>query len=221
MRKTREVYALKRWQYALVRLVLPLYRLWGWTLRISISKAHLANVQTLQEPAVFILWHNRLFCAPFLVRKYLKKTKLAGLVSASKDGAWLAALFQCVGVKAIRGSSSFRGSASLKEIFKAMDKGWSIALTPDGPRGPCYSMAKGMLLIAQKTSRPIVLCSWRYTKAWRLPSWDGFYLPKPFSTVEVQLQYYPNYEALMQVAQNEELEAYLQQQLLALGKDQV
>lgn len=102
-----------------------------------------------------------------------------------------------------------------------MDKGWSIAITPDGPRGPSYSMAKGVIPIAQKTPRPIVLCSWRYTKAWRLPSWDGFYLPKPFSTVEVQFQYYPHYEALVQAAQNEELEAYLKQRLLALGKDKV
>lgn len=221
MTKKRQVYALRLWQQALLWLAVPLYKLWGWTLKFKVPKAHLERMQALQEPAVFILWHNRLFCAAFLAKKWLKKIKMAGLVSASKDGAWLAALFKCVGVKAIRGSSSFRGSASLKEIFKAMDKGWSIAITPDGPRGPCYSMAKGVILIAQKTPRPIVLCSWRYTKAWRLPSWDGFYLPKPFSTVEVQFQYYPHYEALVQAAQNEELEAYLQQRLLALGQDQV
>lgn len=221
MRRKKQVHALKLWQQALLWVAVPLYRIWGWTIRISVPPSHLEAIQSLKEPALFILWHNRLFCAAFLLKKWLKQTQMAGLVSASKDGAWLAALFRCLRIKAIRGSSSFRGSSSLKEIFKAMDKGCSIAITPDGPRGPCYSLAKGALLIAEKSQRPIVLSSWHYTQAWRLPSWDGFFLPKPFSTVEVQFQYYPNYPALVKAAKTEAVEDYLKQRLLALGKDKV
>jgi lysophospholipid acyltransferase (LPLAT)-like uncharacterized protein len=219
MIRKKQVYALKGWQWWVLRLLMPMYSLWGWTLSLRICPSSRKTLKGLKEPALFIFWHNRLFCAPFFAKKFFRARKMAGLVSASKDGAWLAAIFKCLKVKAIRGSSSFRGSTSLKEILTATDEGWDVAITPDGPRGPCYRLAKGSLWVAEKTNKPIVLCSWRYMKAWRLPSWDRFYLPKPFSTVEIALKYYPNYEALLAAAGNEDLATYVRLSLLDLGKD--
>lgn len=219
MIQKKQVYALKVWQLCVLRLLMPLYSLWGWTLRLNIDASSLAKLQALKEPALFVFWHNRLFCAPLFARKFFRKGKMAGLVSASKDGAWLAAIFKCLGVRAIRGSSSYRGSVSLKAILQAMQKGWSVAITPDGPRGPCYHLAKGSLWLAQTTQKPIVLCSWHYKDAWRLPSWDKFYLPKPFSAVEIRLKHYPNYEALVEAAAEVDVGTYMARTLQALGRD--
>jgi lysophospholipid acyltransferase (LPLAT)-like uncharacterized protein len=43
----------------------------------------------------------------------------------------------------------------------------------------------GLLKIAQSTGCEIVPIHIRYSSAWRLSSWDGFVLPKPFSRVIV------------------------------------
>jgi lysophospholipid acyltransferase (LPLAT)-like uncharacterized protein len=46
-------------------------------------------------------------------------------------------------------------------------------------------MKPGALKVALKTSAPIILLSLNHTAAWRLKSWDRFYIPHPFSKVEV------------------------------------
>src|SRR5438876_5938201 len=55
-------------------------------------------------PVIFCLWHNRLAISMLVHRRY--RRKLAALVSASKDGALLAAILGRFGVQTIRGSSS-------------------------------------------------------------------------------------------------------------------
>jgi lysophospholipid acyltransferase (LPLAT)-like uncharacterized protein len=50
-----------------------------------------------------------------------------------------------------------------------------------------YDMKPGAVALAVKTGAPIVLLAFNYRTAWRLNSWDRFYLPLPFSTVEVRV----------------------------------
>ena len=54
---------------------------------------------------------------------------------------------------------------------------------PDGSRGPCYEIKPGLVLLAQLSGRAILPLSFEYSSAWRLKSWDRFFIPKPFSTV--------------------------------------
>jgi len=66
----------------------------------------LAN-SNMEQPVIFCLWHNRLAISMLVHRRHPRK--LAALVSASKDGALLAAILGRFGVEQIRGSSSRRG----------------------------------------------------------------------------------------------------------------
>jgi hypothetical protein len=74
---------------------------------------------------------------------------LTALVSASKDGAMLAAVLKNFGVEQVRGSTTRRGPQALLELTKCAHRGCDLAVTPDGPKGPRYVVQKGVIVLAQ------------------------------------------------------------------------
>jgi hypothetical protein len=141
------------------------------------------------RPVIFAIWHNRLaLCLPvyrFLVQSVAPERQLAALVSASRDGALLAAILESFGAHPVRGSSSRRGPQALLEMASSAERGFDLALTPDGPRGPRYRVQPGAVALAVVTGRPIVPVGintrWRVT----LRSWDRFQIPLPFGHCRV------------------------------------
>jgi lysophospholipid acyltransferase (LPLAT)-like uncharacterized protein len=140
---------------------------------------------------LFLIWHNRLLLCPELKRRFVSENPVNGLISASRDGAWLTAFFALMGVGAVRGSSSWRGGAAMLEILRLLkgdDAGngrEDIGITPDGPRGPCYCWHQGAVQLDQKSAAPLFLLGINFYNARRLPTWDGFYLPFPFSKIDL------------------------------------
>jgi lysophospholipid acyltransferase (LPLAT)-like uncharacterized protein len=162
-------------------------RLWLRSLRFHLSERARAFTEKEQVPIVGIMWHNRLLLAPELHRRYLSKRKLAGLISASGDGAWLAGFFEQLGIQPIRGSRHGRGVQAFRELLKASREGYDIGITPDGSRGPMYEMKEGAATLALRGGASVLLISYNYTRAWRLKSWDRFYIPFPFSRINVDV----------------------------------
>ena len=140
-------------------------------------------------PAIFCIWHNRLALSVKMYfnfsRRRFASAGMAGLVSASKDGALLAAIFQSMGIVPVRGSSSRRGPQALRELTTWAERGYDVCITPDGPRGPRYIVADGPIALAQLTGLPIVPASYYLQWKIQLKSWDGFQIPLPFSRCEV------------------------------------
>jgi hypothetical protein len=141
-----------------------------------------------QAPVIFCIWHNHLVLAvasydDHVVNKWREKG-LVTMVSASNDGAFLAAVLARFGLRAIRGSTSRRGPQALLEAARWLRKGYSIAITPDGPRGPACQIQEGILFLAQVSGRPIVPISSFARWKIRLPSWDRFQVPLPFAKCE-------------------------------------
>jgi len=126
-----------------------------------------------------------------LYRSYARSersaVRLAALISASKDGALLAALLESYRVQPVRGSSSRRGAQALIELTSWAERGYDLAVTPDGPRGPCYSMQPGVITLAQMTGLPILPASYRLSWKIKLKSWDRFQIPLPFARCDLFL----------------------------------
>ncbi len=201
--------------------LLPLYvvaRLWLATLRMRISEQERAWLSDTRTPLVTVVWHNRLFITSELRRRYRHTRRMVGLVSASGDGAWLAEYFRLVGIAAVRGSSSWRGMQAVRELLAVMKEGSDIAITPDGPRGPCYEVQPGALMVARLAKTPLLLISARIPSAWRLRSWDGFYLPKPFSVVEVRIGWLADYASLG-TGDDETTRRELQRRMMEITED--
>jgi lysophospholipid acyltransferase (LPLAT)-like uncharacterized protein len=111
-----------------------------------------------------------------------------GLISPSKDGAWLTEIYKNIGIHSVRGSTQRGGKEAFREMVAVLRGGNSIAMTPDGPRGPKYVVKPGIALLAKETNVPIILAGIGISSAWRFRSWDEFYLPKPFSKIRLHFQ---------------------------------
>lgn len=133
-----------------------------------------------------VVWHNRILTIAPAWRKFVgKERKVAILTSASHDGAAVAGAMAVLGFDSVRGSSSRRGVAGLIGLRRVLKAGSDVAITPDGPRGPRYEVQPGVVKLAQSTGVPLVPLHARCSSAWRLKTWDGFMIPKPFSKVKI------------------------------------
>ena len=179
------------WKRALAGLAGGLMRIWCFTLRITLSEDSRRLLAGLDGPCLFVLWHNRLFAAADISRRFRPERPLHCLVSSSKDGAWLTAFFNSVGLRAVRGSSSRGGREAVSTLVAVLRAGHDAGITPDGPRGPIYVCKPGAVVVARRAGVPILLIGMNYESAWRLRSWDKFYLPRPFSRVHLKLRELP------------------------------
>ena len=181
------IHQLPLWRRIAVWPLAATVRLWARTLRVSIPEEDLRIVTLQGQPTLFILWHNRLFIAADLARRFRGGHPMCGLISASRDGGWLSAFYSSAGVKVIRGSSSRLGREAATALIAELRAGNDVGITPDGPRGPVYVMKPGALIVARRSHSRVVLAGFDYESSWRVPSWDGFHLPKPFSRVHLRI----------------------------------
>ena len=175
------------------------------------------------EPAIYCVWHNRLALCLVPYFGYVKKRNhtpgLAALVSASKDGGLLASILECFGVHPVRGSTSRRGPQALLELTTWAERGYDLAITPDGPRGPRYVVQEGIMGLAQVTGFPIVPVSYNLGWKFQSKSWDRFQIPLPFPRCEMLFGKPVRVSREASDAEREALRQQLEQTLKALSRD--
>ena len=136
------------------------------------------------EAFIFVAWHGDLVSCPINYFKNRPNGIVKTMISQSKDGEIISRVYALFGVDAIRGSSSKGGTKALISTIKEIKSGFDVALTPDGPRGPRFSIADGVIAIAQKSGAKIIVLNSQPSKYWQFNSWDRFILPKPFGKVD-------------------------------------
>ncbi len=136
--------------------------------------------------AVTVTWHNRLLFLPAVFPKKIRSRTVA-VISASRDGQYIADLVSMFGVRSVRGSSSRNAVQVLHNAVKTLKGGRLISFTPDGPRGPKYHMRKGPVHLASTMGVPVIPIAINYSSYWSLKSWDAFQIPKPWAKITVTL----------------------------------
>lgn len=161
---------------------------WTWRIRLNDPQD---NLNIGSGPVIFCVWHNRLALSMVGWEHYgqprIPSEGLVALISASHDGGVLARTLKYFDVEAVRGSSSRRGPQALLELTTWLEKNYSVAITPDGPRGPCYQIRDGILSLAQLSGKPIVPFSTHVNWKVCLKSWDRFQIPLPFARCEFRV----------------------------------
>ncbi|MHB8906610.1 MAG: lysophospholipid acyltransferase family protein [Melioribacteraceae bacterium] len=162
-----------RFASAAIRLLLK-------TLRIkTVNGESLYKLQNEKKNFVTAFWHGSMMIGWFIHRN----DNAAALVSQSKDGDVLASILEKWNYHVVRGSSSTGGSDALTIMILLIREGYSLAITPDGPRGPIYNMKAGAVITAKKSNAPLFLIGIGIKKKIVLKSWDRFEVPIPFSKV--------------------------------------
>jgi len=135
------------------------------------------------EPVVIGLWHQDL---PACLAAF-KRKNIAVLISQSKDGSKFAKLSESLGYNVFRGSSS-RGQSEVRHLLKALNNGYSAGMALDGPKGPPLVAKSGAKWLSEKASVSLVNVCVKYSRAFRLNSWDKTFIPLPFSEVRILLR---------------------------------
>lgn len=168
-------------------IVIPYLIKWVMTLITMTCRVRWHDKQIMEEfiaadqPWILSMWHNCSTFAPWAMRN----RNLTCMVSASRDGEYVARLGALFGNRTVRGSSSKGSSSATRAVLKLLRSGEAIALTPDGPRGPKYSVQSGVLWLASAGKAPIVPLHIEASRQWVLKSWDNHRFPKPFSTIHI------------------------------------
>ena len=174
-------------------------------------------------PVIFCFWHNRLASCIKAYETHRKPHSagagMVALISASRDGAFLTGIIERFGVQPVRGSSSRRGPQALLELTTWAERGYDLTITPDGPRGPCYTVQEGVMSLAQVTGLPVVPLAFNLNWKLKVKSWDRFQIPLPFARCEVVVGQIMRVPATATDAERESLRQKLEADLRAISQD--
>jgi lysophospholipid acyltransferase (LPLAT)-like uncharacterized protein len=171
----------------------------GWLYLLLAGKTARINIAGNDQhpgPVIYALWHEQQAMMTYINRGH----GICTMVSRSRDGEYMARILRHFGYNCARGSSTRGGATALRSMIKAAGQGYSLVVTPDGPRGPAKRVQRGILYLAQKTGLPIVPCGCFVFPKITFSSWDNYQFPLPLATVNAV------YGTPMQVAAEDDLE---------------
>lgn len=160
----------------------PLLEGWCRTWRYRVTgEEHWADSQDRSHPSVYLMWHEALL--PLLWQR--RGLGIAIVVSAARDGQYLADFAVRLGYLPVQGSSSRGAVRALVGAIKVLRAGGTVGFTPDGPRGPRREFKPGFLAAAQRSGARVYPMHASARWARRLDSWDRFLLPYPLARIDV------------------------------------
>lgn len=174
------------WRKSVLRIVTPLapavvawlLRMLAWTLRPDFSRCALLRARWDRGDNVIVaFWHNRLLLMPLLAAGI----PVSILVSQHRDGEIATRALTLWGIHTVRGSSTRGGVSGFLRLVEAYRRGDTLAVIPDGPRGPRYAAKPGVIRLAKATGATIFPVSCAVSRCFRLRTWDRLIIPLPFA----------------------------------------
>jgi len=144
--------------------------------------------EPIEEQCMAITWHGELLVAPQVYRTLRKKQLTSAIIAQHHDGELIARTLEKLNILPLRGSSRRGAKAVLINAIKVIKEGYSVMITPDGPKGPRYSMSDGAVALALRSKLPLMVVNYKPKSYWQLGSWDKFLIPKPFTSLEIYHQ---------------------------------
>lgn len=190
----------------LLRLVPPLVawmmRLWFGSCRVTIhNEENCFKPHEKDKQGIASFWHYSILYILYHMREY----SATAMVSASRDGEYLARLAEQFGFETVRGSRNKKGVQGLKAMLRAVQNGTSAAIVADGSQGPPKIVQAGSILLAARTGAPIIPMVFAASSYFTIDSWDRTIIPKPFSRIDF---YYGKPLFVTADLQPEDLESY-------------
>jgi len=157
-------------------------RLIGATLRVAVSSEEGGQKTLEQRPLVASFWHSCIIPSTYIWRSM----GIRVMSSYSYDGEYMGRIIRKFGFVPVKGSSSRNPIRALLGLRRALEEGWTVAFTLDGPRGPRHQVKPGPVGLGRSTGLPLTTFHVGVEKGWTLNSWDRMVIPKPFSRVLVR-----------------------------------
>jgi len=130
-----------------------------------------------KDQIIGAFWHNRLM---LILVTWPKPKPMAMVMSEHGDSRLLGIAVRDYVTRPIWGSTRRNPMAALTGMLRALNDGMSVAITPDGPRGPRMRCRPGLVEAARRSGVPILPAAWSVTRRKVLRSWDRFIVAWPF-----------------------------------------
>lgn len=157
-------------------------RLWFATCRIRVHDPHvMEQLDASGRPIVAASWH---YCVLGIFAIF-KNVPAVFMISASKDGEYLARLAERLGFSVVRGSSNRKGASAAKELIRELRAGKNCGLIADGSQGPARIAQSGPLLLAARSEGTVLPLLYSSSSYFSFKTWDRMILPKPFSVIDL------------------------------------
>jgi lysophospholipid acyltransferase (LPLAT)-like uncharacterized protein len=158
-------------------------RLLGPTLRVAVSYEDGAQDRLDARPLIASFWHSCMIPATYIFRDM----GIRVMSSYSYDGEYMGRIIKKFGFVAVKGSSSRNAVKALLGLRRALDEGWTVTFTLDGPRGPRHKVKPGPVALGRSSGLALTTFHAAVDKGWTLNSWDRMVIPRPFSRVLVRV----------------------------------
>ncbi len=150
----------------------------GITSKIIIKNDKLSKkMWSEKKPFILAFWHSQLMMIGYVWKSESILNMLASSHSDGRFGAYIAGHFNLRNISIIAKNKS----PSLRQVFKILNDGHYLGITPDGPRGPNQKVSEGIIKIAINSQVPIIPLGFASNKNFKLKSWDSFLITYPFS----------------------------------------
>ncbi|WP_245695003.1 lysophospholipid acyltransferase family protein [Desulforhopalus singaporensis] len=159
-----------------------LIRIWFGTCRATVHNGEhfFPPEQSGNNTVIASFWHYSILYIIYFMRHYPATV----MVSASRDGEYIARLVKSLGFNSVRGSRNNQGVQALKGLLRVVSRGESCAVVADGSQGPPMVAQPGSILLASKTGVPVLPMAWGCSSYIAVNSWDRLSIPKPFSKID-------------------------------------
>lgn len=158
----------------------------GWTTRWTrVNEAAARKAWADGKPLIVCYWHGRIMQSHVGWRQSEGAPRTLMLISQSREGEAIAQACMMVGLDVVRGSTDKAhkrkgGVEALRRMLKELRGGGSVAITPDGPKGPRMRVQPGVIQLARLSGASMICLGWSTRPRKIFDSWDRFMLPLPF-----------------------------------------
>lgn len=131
------------------------------------------KIKALNGGVIICGWHGKSLIPGW----FFRNKGVWVVISQSRDGEIQNVVFSSLRYSVIRGSTGRGGVRAAVESIRVLRKGATMAMTPDGPRGPSGVVQGGVMLMAQKSGAALVPVGISARPRWQAPAWDRYMFP--------------------------------------------
>ena len=153
--------------------------------RENVQRVHAAG-----RPLILAAWHGMTMMLAGYIAAEEDLSRYVLVVPDDPRGAVLSVWARWLGATPFPISmeaESMVAARRLLALIRRMRQGDSLCLNPDGPDGPSHEPKGGVVFIARKAGARIVPAGVFTATGFRIPRWDRYTVPFPFSRIAVVL----------------------------------
>ena len=194
------------------RLYVGVTALWFGSCRLTIRGRKNLDRVLAEGAGVVPFWHYSVFYVLYHLRNYPG----VAMVSASRDGEYIARVAELLGFETVRGSANRFGVRALKGLVDHVKQGKNAGIVADGSQGPPLKVQPGAVMLAAKSGSPILPIVWAVKRYKSFNSWDHLVLPMPFSSMVLEYGNPIHVEPKLTSARIEEYRMMIEQEMTTM-----